>query len=76
MNAPNPEEQKLSGTEKKIEERKNRVWSLLTQGFTQQQIAKKLGVSTKTISRDYQQLKTELIRKKLLLLIQPRMLSR
>ena len=41
--------------------RKQQVWSLLTQGITQQQIADKLNVSLKTISRDFQELKKESI---------------
>jgi len=45
----------------KIDERGKRVWSLLIQGFSQQQIADKLGVSAKTISRDYHQLKIDSI---------------
>jgi len=41
--------------------RKQQVWSLITQGFTQEQIADKLNVSPKTISRDFQELKKESI---------------
>jgi len=41
------------------EERKRKVWDLMLQGYTQQQIAEKFGVSLKTISRDFQELKKE-----------------
>jgi len=37
--------------------RKQKIWNLITQGFTQEQIANKLKVSLKTISRDFQELK-------------------
>lgn len=40
-------------------QRKQKIWELTTIGFTQQQIAEKLNVSLKTISRDYAELKTE-----------------
>jgi len=39
------------------EERKRKVWELVLQGFTQQQIAEKFDLSLKTISRDIQELK-------------------
>jgi len=42
-----------------IEVRKQKVWSLYKQGFAQQQIADKLDVNIKTISRDFQELKQE-----------------
>ena len=42
-----------------IEIRLQKVWSLFLQGFSQQKIAEKLHVSLKTISRDFQDLKTE-----------------
>ncbi len=41
------------------EERKRKVWELVLQGFTQQQIAEKFDLSLKTISRDIQELKKE-----------------
>jgi len=41
------------------EERKRRVWELVLQGFTQQQIAEKFDQSLKTISRDVQEIKKE-----------------
>ena len=41
--------------------RKQKIWNLITQGFTQEQIANKLKVSLKTISRDFQELKKESI---------------
>ena len=41
------------------EERKRKVWDLMLQGYTQQQIAEKFCVSLKTISRDFQELKKE-----------------
>jgi len=41
------------------EERKRKVWELVLQGFTQQQIAEKFDLSLKTISRDVQELKKE-----------------
>lgn len=39
--------------------RKQKIWNFLTHGFTQQQIADKLEVSLKTISRDYREIKIE-----------------
>src|SRR3972149_2880217 len=41
--------------------RRQKVWSLHKQGFNQIEIAEKLGVSSKTISRDFQDLKSEAI---------------
>jgi len=43
----------------KVENRRIEVWDLLMQGFTQQQIADKLDVSLKTISRDIKEIKKE-----------------
>jgi len=50
-------------TSKEIEVllRRQKIWSLYKQGFSQVQIAEKLGVSTKTISRDFEELKNEAI---------------
>ena len=45
--------------EDEILKRKHRIWELCVLGFTQQQMAKKLNVSIKTISRDYAELKTD-----------------
>lgn len=39
--------------------RKQKIWNLLTQGFSQQQIAEKLQVSLKTVSRDFKEIKKE-----------------
>ena len=39
--------------------RKQKIWSLYKQAITQQQIADKLDVNIKTISRDFQELKQE-----------------
>ena len=39
--------------------RRQQVWDLFTQGYDQIQIAEKLGVSYKTISRDFQELKKD-----------------
>ena len=39
--------------------RRQQVWSFFTQGYDQIQIAEKLGVSYKTISRDLQELKKD-----------------
>ena len=47
--------------ESEIYQRKQKIWNLITQGFTQEQIANKLKVSLKTISRDFQELKKESI---------------
>ena len=58
--AINSEEESKS-KESEIFIRQQKVWNLFIQGFTQQQIADKLNVSTKTISRDFQQLKKESI---------------
>ena len=44
------------------EERKSQVWDLTLQGFTQEEIAEKLDVSTKTISRDAKEIKKDSIR--------------
>ena len=41
--------------------RRQKVWSLHKQGFNQAEIAEKLSVSGKTISRDFQDLKSEAI---------------
>jgi len=56
--AINSEEESKS-KESEIFIRQQKVWDLFIQGFTQQQIADKLNVSAKTISRDFQQLKKE-----------------
>ena len=56
--AINSEEESKS-KESEIFIRQQKVWNLFIQGFTQQQIADKLNVSAKTISRDFQQLKKE-----------------
>lgn len=54
-----PLKQEHNGTkELEIQARKNKVWTLFVQGYSQQKIAEKLGVSLKTISRDFQELKT------------------
>ncbi len=42
--------------------RRQKVWDLTLQGFTQEQIAEKLDVSTKTISRDAIEIKKDSIR--------------
>lgn len=39
--------------------RKQKIWELFLEGLTQQQIAEKLGVSVKTVYRDFQELKNE-----------------
>ena len=49
------------GTQLEIESRQNKVWSLYLQGYSQQRIAEKLELSLKTISRDFQELKTKSI---------------
>jgi len=41
--------------------RRQKVWSLHKQGLNQIEISKKLGVSVKTISRDFQDLKKEAV---------------
>ena len=41
--------------------RRQKVWSLHKQGFNQAEIAEKLNVSVKTISRDFQDLKSEAV---------------
>lgn len=41
--------------------RRQKVWTMHKQGFNQSEIAEKLGVSVKTISRDFQDLKSEAI---------------
>jgi len=54
-----PLKQEHNGTkELEIQARQNKVWTLFVQGYSQQKIAEKLGVSLKTISRDFQELKT------------------
>lgn len=45
--------------ESEIYLRRKKIWDLYIQGYTQQQIAEKLGMSIKTISRDFQELKKE-----------------
>jgi len=42
--------------------RKQKVWDLTLQGFTQEEISEKLDVSTKTISRDAKEIKKDSIR--------------
>jgi len=42
--------------------RKQKVWDLTLQGFSQEQIAEKLGVSSKTISRDIKEIKKDSVR--------------
>ena len=42
--------------------RQQKVWDLMLQGFTQEEIAEKLDVSTKTISRDANEIKKDSIR--------------
>jgi len=53
------EEQKIHGVNDKIEKRRHQVWTLFIQGFSLHQIAKKLDVCTKTISRDFKELKKQ-----------------
>jgi len=48
--------------ELEIHLRKQKVWDLTLQGFTQEEIAEKLDVSTKTISRDANEIKKDSIR--------------
>jgi len=48
--------------ELEIHLRKQKVWDLTLQGFTQEEIAGKLDVSTKTISRDAKEIKKDSIR--------------
>ncbi len=48
--------------ELEIHLRRQKVWDLMLQGFTQEQIAEKLDVSTKTISRDAIEIKKDSIR--------------
>jgi len=48
--------------ELEIHLRKQKVWDLTLQGFTQEEIAEKLDVSTKTISRDAKEIKKDSIR--------------
>ena len=47
--------------QQEIEQRKDEVVLLYLQGFSQELIAKKLGTSLKTISRDFQELKKKSI---------------
>lgn len=58
-NLPSTEQHQITSKESEIYIRKQKVWSLFMQGFTQEQIADKLNVSAKTISRDFQELKKE-----------------
>jgi len=53
--------QHIGTKELEIESRQNKVWSLYLQGYSQQRIAEKLDLSLKTISRDFQELKTKSI---------------
>jgi len=53
--------QHIGTKELEIESRQNKVWSLFLQGYSQERIAEKLEVSLKTISRDFQELKTKSI---------------
>ena len=51
----------MMSKETEISLRKQKIWNLYKQGFTQQQIASKLDMSLKTISRDFKELKNESI---------------
>lgn len=55
------QQQNHTSKELEIMLRRQKVWALHTQGFAQNNIAKKLDVSSKTISRDFQDLKKEAI---------------
>jgi len=58
----NQDENKSSPKELEIYLRLQKVWDLTLQGYTQEQIAEKLDVSTKTISRDAIEIKKDSIR--------------
>ena len=55
------EQEPQTSKELEIILRRQKVWSLHKQGFNQIEIAEKLGVSSKTVSRDFQDLKSEAI---------------
>ena len=54
-------EQSMSSKEIEIHLRKQKVYDLILQGLTQEQIAAKLETSTKTISRDVKEIKKDSI---------------
>lgn len=54
-------DQATSNKDLEIYLRREKVWDLYRQGFKQEQIARKLNVSPKTISRDFTALKNESI---------------
>src|SRR3990172_5987596 len=55
------EQEPQTSKELEIILRRQKVWSLHKQGFNQAEIAEKLGVSSKTIYRDFQDLKSEAV---------------
>lgn len=59
---PDQSENQSSPKELEIYLRQQKVWDLMLQGFTQDQIAQELGVSTKTIARDAMEIKKDSIR--------------
>ncbi len=57
---PSPEDFKqITSKDSEIYLRRQKAWGLFIQGFSQQEIAEKLNVSYKTISRDFHELKKE-----------------
>lgn len=56
-------EEQMQEASKKLEinDRRKNVWTMHKMGISHEKIAERLGVSVKTISRDYQELKSEAI---------------
>jgi transposase len=55
------EDTKLASNEADVFIRRQKVWALHKQGFFKYQIAERLGVSLKTVSRDFQTIKQEAV---------------
>ena len=53
------EQKQMTTKESQMYVRQQKVWDLLMQDCSQEKIAKKLGVSTKTISRDVEEIKKD-----------------
>jgi len=54
-------QKQMTTKESQMYVRKQKVWVLMKQGFPQEKIAKKLDVSTKTISRDVEEIKKDAV---------------
>jgi len=55
----NDEQEQMTKKDFQMHLRKKKIWDLMMQGFSQELIAKKLNVSTKTVSRDFKEIKKD-----------------